>query len=122
MTGPEKTGLIYIKYTYLHYGTYLLFYKSYPISVSFIEFLRIVCIYDEISVGILCNKNELLNLKDQNLGQILSVDKTCFLRPGHICRTSFHRRGHMMVLSHVVSKVILIHWPVRQVCYRNCYM
>ena len=83
MTGPEKTGLIYIKYTYSYYGAYLLFYKSYPHSVSFIEFLRIFCIYDEICVGIVYNKNELLNLKDRNLGQILSVDKTCFLRPGH---------------------------------------
>ena len=84
MTGPEKTGLIYIKYTYSHYGAYLFFYKSYPNSVSFIEFLRNLCIYDENCAGILCNNNELLNLKDQNLGQILSVDKTCFLRPSHI--------------------------------------
>ena len=59
VTGPEKTGLIYIKYTYVYYGVYLLLYKSYPDSVSFIEFLRIFCMYDEICVGILCNKNEL---------------------------------------------------------------
>ena len=84
MTGPDKTGLIYIKYTYAYYGAYLLFYKSYLNAVSFIEFLKRFCIYDEICVGILCNKNELQNLKDRNLGQILSVDKTCFLRPGHI--------------------------------------
>ena len=84
MTGPEKTGLIYIKYTYSCYGAYLLTCASYPNSVSFIKFLRNVYIYGEIRVRILCNYNELLNLKDRNLGQILSVDKTCFLRPGHI--------------------------------------
>ena len=53
-------------------------------SVSFIAFLRKFGMYGEICVRILCNQNELLNLKDQNLGQILSVDKTYFLRPGHI--------------------------------------
>ena len=40
--------------------------------------------YGEICVRILYNQNELLNLKDQNLDQILSVDKICFLRLGHI--------------------------------------
>ena len=51
-TRPEKTGLIYTKYTY--YGAYLLFCVCYPISVSFIEFLRILCIqYDEICVTML---------------------------------------------------------------------
>ena len=29
VTGPEKTGLIYIKYTYSYYDTYLLFCMSY---------------------------------------------------------------------------------------------
>ena len=41
VTGPEKTGLIYTKYTYLYYGAYLFFRVCYPNSVSFIEFLRI---------------------------------------------------------------------------------
>ena len=38
----------------------------------------------------LCCQVEILHLKDQNLGQILHVDKTCFLRPGHIftCSTT----------------------------------
>ena len=44
MTGPEKTGLIYTKYTYSYYGAYLLFHVCYPNSVSFIEFLRILCL------------------------------------------------------------------------------
>ena len=84
VTGPGKTGLIYIKYIYSCYSTYLHNCASYPNSVSFIKFLRKFYIYGEIRVRILCNYNELLNLKDRNLGQILSVDKTCFLRPGHI--------------------------------------
>ena len=41
VTGPEKTGLIYTKYTYSYYGAYLFFRVCYPNSVSFIEFLRI---------------------------------------------------------------------------------
>ena len=64
VTGPEKTGLIYIKYTYSCYGAYLLTCASYPNSVSFIKFLRTFYIYGEIRVRILCNYNELLNLKD----------------------------------------------------------
>ena len=46
---PEKTGLIYTKYTYSYYGAYLFFCVSYPDSV----FLRILCIYDELSIKIL---------------------------------------------------------------------
>ena len=83
MTGPEKTGLIYTKYTYSYYGAYLFFCVCYPNSVSFIEFLRILCIYDELCVKILFCQDEILHFKDRNLGQILRVDKTCFLRPGH---------------------------------------
>ena len=40
-------------------------------------------IYDELCVKILFCHDEILHFKDQNLGQILHVDKTCFLRPGH---------------------------------------
>ena len=47
VTGLEKTGLIYTKYTYSYYGAYLFFSICYPNSVSFIAFLRILCIYDE---------------------------------------------------------------------------
>ena len=53
VTGPEKTGLIYTKYTYLYYGAYLFFCVCYPISVSCIAFLRILCICDEICLTIL---------------------------------------------------------------------
>ena len=54
VTGPEKTGLIYTKYTYSYYGAYLFFRVCYPHFVSFIEFLRILCLYKEIYVKILC--------------------------------------------------------------------
>ena len=68
MTRPEKTGLIlcliYTKYTYLYYGTYLLSCVCYPISVSCIGFFRILCICDKICVKILCCQVEILHLKD----------------------------------------------------------
>ena len=47
VTGPGKTGLIYIKYTCLYYGTYLLFCMCYPKSVNCIEFLIDLSIYDD---------------------------------------------------------------------------
>ena len=37
VTGPEKTGLIYIKYTYSYYGAYRSFYTLYLNSVSLNE-------------------------------------------------------------------------------------
>ena len=67
VTGPEKTGLIYTKYTYLYYGTYLLSCVRYPISVSCIGFFRIVCIYDEVCVKMLCCEVEILHLKDVHM-------------------------------------------------------
>ena len=53
VTGPEKTGLIYTKYTYSYYVAYLFFCVCYPNSISFIEFLRILCPYQEICVKML---------------------------------------------------------------------
>ena len=53
MTGPEKTGLIYIKYTYSHYGAYLSLYTLYFNSVNFNEQLRIFCTYDKICINML---------------------------------------------------------------------
>ena len=64
VTGPEKTGLIYTKYTYLYYGAYLFFCVRYAISVNCIEFLRILCINDEICDEMLCCQVEILHLKD----------------------------------------------------------
>ena len=94
MTGPEKTGLIYTKYTRSHFDAYLFFCVCYSISVSCIAFLRNLCIYDEICAEMLCCHDEILHLKDRNLGQILHVDKTCFLRPGHIYAYSgFYLQG-----------------------------
>ena len=64
VTGPEKTGLIYTKYTHSHFAAYLFFCVCYSISVSYIEFCRIFCIYDEMCVEMLCCYNEILHLKD----------------------------------------------------------
>ena len=54
VTRPEKTSLIYIKYTYLYYDIYLFFCVRYTKSVIFIEFLRKFCV--------------VFNLKDGKLG------------------------------------------------------
>ena len=54
MTGPEKTGLINIKYTYSYYGAYLSFYTLYLHFVNFNEQLRIFCTCDKICINILC--------------------------------------------------------------------
>ena len=54
MTKSVKTGLICTKYTYLFYHIYLFFCVGYTISVSFIEFLRKFCVYDEICDEVLC--------------------------------------------------------------------
>ena len=49
-------------------------------SVCFIEFLMNFC-YDITCAKLLLGKTV---MEEQKLGQILHVDKTCFLRPGHI--------------------------------------
>ena len=83
MTGPEKTGLIYIKYTYSYYGAYLSFCTLYLNSVNFNKQLRIFFTCDKICSNILCLEKKLFNSKNSKFAQILHVDKTCFLRPGH---------------------------------------
>ena len=47
VTKSAKTGLICTKYTHLFYHIYLFFCVGYTIFVSFIEFLRNFCVYDE---------------------------------------------------------------------------
>ena len=54
VTKSAKTGLICTKYTYSFYHIYFFFCVSYTISVSFIEFLRKLCVYDEIFDKVLC--------------------------------------------------------------------
>ena len=49
-----KTGLIFTKYTYSFYHIYLFFCVDDTMSVSFIEFLRKFCVYDEIFDKVLC--------------------------------------------------------------------
>ena len=80
----ENRSYIYIKYTCLYYGKYLLFCMCYPKSVNFIEFLMDFCIYDDILDAIQITDKKLLHFKLLKSGQILRVDKTCFPRPGHI--------------------------------------
>ena len=87
MTGPGKTGLTYTKYTCSYNSTYLLFCICYPESVSFIELLMDLCIYDDILDAIRIADKKLLHFKFSKSGQILHVDKTCFPRPGHILRS-----------------------------------
>ena len=41
-----------------------------------------------VNLKMLCCQVEILHLKDCKLHQILCVDKTCFLRPGHLYRIS----------------------------------
>ena len=81
VTGPGKTGLIYTKYSYLYYDTYLLFCMCYPKSVNFIAFLMDFCIHDDILDMIQITDKKLLCFKLSKSRQILSVDKTCFPRP-----------------------------------------
>ena len=50
VTGPEKTGLIYTKYTCSYYGNYILLFISFTKSVTFIEFILECYIYDMIQV------------------------------------------------------------------------
>ena len=85
MTGPDKTDLIYIKYTYSYYGAYLSFYTLYLNSVNFNKQLRIFFTSDKICNNILCLEKKLY-FKSSKFAQILHVDKTYFLRPGHIYR------------------------------------
>ena len=73
VTGPERIGLIYTKYTCSHYGIYLLFYMCYAESVNFIEFLMDFGISDGILVTVLII-DKLLHFKPSQLGQILCVN------------------------------------------------
>ena len=95
MTESAKTGLICTKYTYSFYHIYLFFCVDYAISVYFIEFLKKFCVYDEIFDKVLCQENELLNLKGSKLGQILRADKTGFCRLSHICSPTIAYLEHI---------------------------
>ena len=66
VTGPGKTGLIYTKYTYSYNSTYLLFCICYPKSVSLIEFLMDLGIYDDILDAIQIADKSYYILNSQN--------------------------------------------------------
>ena len=86
MTRSDKTSLIAIKYTYSFYGTYNLFRECYSNSASFIEFLRVFCIYDKPCVISLRSEEKLLSFKSLKLAKNLHDNKTGFVRPDHILR------------------------------------
>ena len=84
VTRHEKTGLMYTKYTYSHYGTYLLFCFRYYRSVNCIRFHMKCCINDESFIRIPSLFTELFKFEFQKCGQILCAHKPYFLMPGHI--------------------------------------
>ena len=95
MTGPEKTGLIYIKYTYSYYGEYLSFYTLYFNFVNFNKQLRDFCTYDEICINVapsLIQPTGLDPTKDQ---MPPSIDGGCFLKgvQGSLNSPISHRIG-----------------------------
>ena len=56
MTRSDKTSLIAAKYTFSFYGNYHKFRGCYSNLVSFIEFLKIFYICDEVCVKIVCQE------------------------------------------------------------------
>ena len=91
VTGLEKTGLIYTKYTCSQYGTYFLFCMCYAKSISCIDILDTTLITDKY----------LLPFKLSKLGQILHVDKTGFLRPGNVFLTLLQVIGKVLTVGNV---------------------
>ena len=71
---------------FIYYDAYLLFCMCYPKSVNFIDFLIAFYIYDVVldMIQITDKSYNLLHFKLSKSGQILRIDKTCFLRPGYI--------------------------------------
>ena len=71
VTRPEKTGLIYAKYTCSYYGTYLMSWICCSQSVSFVEFPINFWLYDKTCVIIQNIIKKLLQFQHSKLGQIL---------------------------------------------------
>ena len=79
MTGPEKTENTPIRImVHISFSVYAIqvLLNSLGFCVYMLKFV-LKCYVATM---------RLLHFKDQNLGQILRVDNTYFLRPGHICR------------------------------------
>ena len=49
-----------------------------------------------------------MHFKNQNLGQILRVDKTCFLRPGHKCTHDSNTMNEDLTISTISDVIYLI--------------
>ena len=60
-------------------------------------------------INILCLEEKLFNFKNLKFAQILHVDKTCFLRPGHISQSinSYVASFILYVYIHIAQKWIL---------------
>ena len=84
VTEHEKTGLMYTKYIYLYYGTYLLYCLRYLNSVNCIRFTMKWSINGGNAIRLLFLSAKLLKFEIQKCGQILCAHKPYFLMPGHI--------------------------------------
>ena len=116
MTGPERTGLIQLHKIHLSILRYIspVLYVLYKIC----EFLMKFCINDEVFFTILIKTKGLLHYKVFKLDQILHVDKTCFLRPGHIyvCIYIFQQdRLEVPYFQEVLVSPDKPGWPKRRV-------
>ena len=71
----------------------------YPKSVSFIDFLMDLCMYDDILDAVWITDKKLLHFKLSKSGQILCIDKTCFPWPGHICIKKTFKYNYMNIIN-----------------------
>ena len=83
VTGPEKTGLIYIKYTYSYYGAYLSFYTI--CQHAFYEFVDYLHICDHLRAS---TEIHFLPVQERYI-HALSRNTNCLTIDGRVC---FYRR------------------------------
>ena len=107
VTGPEKTGVIYTKYTCSYYGTYILFCICYATYIDFIEFLGDFCV--TIRWHFRYNTDYWYKvIRSQKLGQILHVGKTGCQRPSSTAELSCQNGLVWLCISPWKSCVILM--------------
>ena len=85
VTKHEKTGLMYTKYSYSFYGTYLLYFLRYKCFVICIRFLIKFYINYRNFIRLVILSAKLWKFEIQTCGQILCAYKPYFLMLGHIC-------------------------------------
>ena len=99
VTRPEKTSLIYAKYTYSYYSTYLspILYKlQLPNLQVLLNSLWNAAYMMKLLLQYSMNTKVLATFEVSNLDQILRVDKTDFLMPSHI---------YFLSSMHIATKV-----------------